>query len=94
MIMRVGVVAAGAVLAVAGCLPTGNPRFPQDPDQVVIRLDAPTDLAAATRMARETCARNGREARFLNLVDPDASGRLSGAAPRAPDALFACEPRR
>jgi hypothetical protein len=61
-------------------------------NQVIVHLDQnPNDLAAAQRVADDTCRRRGGRARFIARLSSD-EGSHDVRSPAPPDAVFICDP--
>jgi hypothetical protein len=86
----VGLVAIGSIGTLAAC----SGRGLLDPNQVVVRVEDNRDVAGATAVAQETCARRGGQARLVAVVNQNTGGRRDNWEPRPPDAVFTCDPVR
>jgi hypothetical protein len=86
----VGLVAIGVGGALAGC----SGRSVLGSNQVVVRVEDNRDIAGATAVAQETCARRGGRARLVAVVNQDIGGPQRSFERRPPDAVFECDPAR
>ena len=86
--------AAFGLAAMAGTLAGCAGQGLVDPNQVVVRVEDNRDIAGVTAVAQETCARRGRTARLVAVVNQNVGGRNRSYEPRPPDAVFECDPPR
>ena len=88
--LRLAAMGLVTMAALAGC----SGRGVLDSNQVVVRVEDNRDVAGATAVAQETCARRGRQARLVAFVNQNVTGRNRSFEPRPPDAVFECDPVR
>jgi hypothetical protein len=64
-------------------------------NQVVVHVEDNRDIAGATAVAQQTCARRGGNARMIAFVSSNrGGGRFDSPDPQPPDAVFQCDPAR
>jgi hypothetical protein len=65
-------------------------------NQVVVHVEDNRDIAGATAVAQQTCARRGGNARMIAFISPDTGGggQFHNRDPQPPDAVFQCDPAR